>query len=210
MAINIFKISFIKLILILAIGLPAGFLIYQYNSFKVNFIATIDANKLTPQNYCWKYDVPPGITMLGATELKEIQREIKSQYSDLYKRSLSLGYVKQSEYNGEYKLFSGGAPEDLALFEKIAINTAELIVRAEERAYRQKFSKFLVICDGRLFPLFNSPPDGKFEITTDVFKVYGKGHLIIGVLSPVIALYLLIIILGYIRSNAVNLKKLSR
>ena len=210
MTINLFKISPIKHILILAIGLPAGFLIYQYNSSKVNFIATIDANKLTAQNYCWQYDIPSGITLLGATELKEIQREIKSQYSGSYKRSLSLGYVRESVYNGEYKLFSGGAPEDLALFEKIALNTAELIVRAEERSYKQKFSKYLVICDGRLFPLFNSPLDGKFEITTDVFNVYSKGHLIIGSLSPVVALYLLIIILEYVRSNAVNLKKFSR
>lgn len=199
------KISFWGLILILIISIPAGIFIFNLNANKINYIAFIEPGELIQEKYCSSYSEALTIPLLRPYQINQIRLKLKSDFSNSgpsLKGGLTFDYLSNK---GVYQLVIGGVAADLALMKEQVSRAVMLISQEEQKSFQDKFAKYQIYCQGKIFPTFRYASNPERAVDVELVNSYSKKFLYLSSLTPFLILYLLFVMNSYLKANINNL-----
>jgi hypothetical protein len=201
---EVFKIKTLEALFILLTCIPLGYFIYQVNSSKINYVFTIESSVLFAENYCEKYTEHKVPSILSNSELGKIQNILTSKINQdkpSYKTNI---YIYYGGVNTPYQVVITGKDRDLKLMTE-QVEFARMILSKEEiSTFNQSFSKFKLVCQGKIYPVFAFFQPNNSLVNGSVRYAYSKNFLYLSALGPFIIFYLLILIYKLIRFNNIG------
>ena len=198
---HLFKIKIWQLLLILIIGLPAGYLFYQNNANKIIFSASIGGGVIVTEDYCAKYapaEYPP---ILSSFAVSQLQENSSLRYRNRQPTSKNDVMLRQKKESDVYEFAIGGKSTDLSLMQQELLDTIGDIARSESKAYKENFSNYKLHCQEKTYDALRYLPKSPDAFIASSQQAYSKLKLFISFVIPSVILYLLFISFGYIKSN---------
>jgi len=209
MWLDIFKIKTIEALLILLISIPLGYFIYQVNSSKINYVFNINSAILFAENHCENYTEQEVRSILSNFQIGQIQNILTSKINQDRPSHKASIYIHYGGVNTPYQVIIAGKDRDLDLMTNQIEFVRRVLSKEEISTFEQTFSKFKLICRGKIYPVFALSQPNNQLVQGSARYAYSKNFLYLSALGPFLILYLFLLIYKLIRFNHIglNLKK---
>lgn len=198
---QIFKIKIRDAVLILLISIPMGYFIYDLNSSKINYVFRVESGILYNKNFCEKYtDIGAPSILNSADIIKTIDilnARLKNENLTYYSRV----YLNFGGEKNPYEVVISGKDFDLDKMVRLVEFSKDVLADQEIQSFDRKYSKIQIICQGKSYPVFAFLTPNNQSIEGSVRYAYSKNFLYLSSLSPLLILYLLMLLYKLIRKN---------
>ena len=199
MLINIFKLKKLTIFLFLIIYTPIGYIIFTNNFDKVNFISIISSARLSMENFCYTYNAIPDVALIDRATLDMLEGKYTEKINSQVpggKRAAVITYLKD---RGTYRIFFGGKSNDLTFIEGLIPELRVEIEKIERANFEERYKNIKLHCGKDSYSVFNYVNPKIQAISIGVNRNYSIYHLLISSFSPLLLIYLFIVIIKYIK-----------
>ncbi|QWE20930.1 hypothetical protein [Polynucleobacter sp. AP-Kolm-20A-A1] len=196
---KIFNISIKQIIIILIISSPMGYYLYSQEVEKIIYEINVEGGTIISKNLCGDIREINGLIVTQPRANDHISKVISGIYAE-YPNKEAAGKVGYDSGKNEYKIVFKAKYSDREILASEGRKIIRYILDLENKIYEKYYRNIKLNCAHGAYQAFSYIPLDTNSISYFTSRRHDKWHAYVLLISPLIIIYLLIIVIRRIKA----------